>query len=76
MLSILGDPDSNGIIPISADYSMYHVKAKKDKTHVKAVNVDPNEEKQPSLNVDANTTMAANSVQIYNSLKSVAEVIK
>lgn len=62
-------------VPNSADYDMYYVKAKKDKTHVKAVNVDPNEEKQPSLNVDANT-MAANSVQIYNSLREVAKVIE
>lgn len=66
VVNIIEKPNADKNVPNSADYDMYYVKA---------VNVDPNEEKQPSLNVDANT-MAANSVQIYNSLKSVAEVIK
>ena len=75
VINIIEKSNADKNVPNSADYYMYYVKAKKDKTHVKAVNVDPNEEKQLSLNVDANT-MAANSVQIYNSLREVAKVIK
>lgn len=69
----IGDSYSNGIIPISADYSMYHVKGKNN-IHVKAINVDPNDENPWLLN-DAYIE-AANSVQIYNSLKEVAKVIE
>lgn len=68
----IGDPNSNGIIPVSADYNMYHVKDRNN-VHVKAINVDPNDE-DPFLLSDA-YIKAANSVQIYNSLKEVAEVI-
>lgn len=75
VVNIIEKSNADKNVPNSADYDMYYVKAKKDKTHVKAVNVDPNEEKQLSLNADANT-MAANSVQIYNSLKEVAKVIE
>ena len=75
VVNIIEKSNADKNVPNSADYDMYYVKAKKDKTHVKAVNVDPNEEKQLSLNPDANT-MAANSVQIYNSLKEVAKVIE
>lgn len=70
----IGDPDSNGIIPISADYSMYHVKDKNWSIRVKAVNVDPRDENMFMLG-DA-YVKAANSVQIYNSLREVAKVIE
>ena len=68
------DSDSNGTIPISADYNMYHVKGKDGSIRVKAVNVDPQDENPWLLN-DAYIE-AANSVQIYNSLRKVAKVIK
>lgn len=66
--------DSNGTIPVSADYNMYHVKGKDGSIHVRAINVDPRDENPWSLN-DAYIE-AANSVQIYNSLKEVAKVIE
>lgn len=66
--------DSNGTIPISADYNMYHVKGKDGSIRVKAINVDPQDENPWLLN-DAYIE-AANSVQIYNSLKEVAKVIE
>lgn len=70
----ISDSDSNGTIPISADYNMYHVKGKDGSIRVKAINVDPQDENPWLLN-DAYIE-AANSVQIYNSLKEVAEVIE
>lgn len=70
----ISDSDSNGTIPISADYNMYHVKGKDGSIRVKAINVDP-EDENPWLLNDA-YIKAANSVQIYNSLKEVAKVIK
>ena len=70
----ISDSDSNGTIPISADYNMYHVKGKDGSIRVKAINVDPQDE-DPWLLNDAYIE-AANSVQIYNSLKEVAKVIE
>lgn len=66
-------------VSISSDYNMYHVKDKDGAIHVKAVNVDPRDSdnlfaelffERPKLD------SIANSVQIYNSLREVAKVIK
>lgn len=76
IVTILGNSPSypnDGKIQSSPDYDMYYVKAKKEKTHVKAVNIDPNKEEDQFWESDC--VKVANSVQIYNSLKEVAEAI-
>lgn len=77
IVTILGNPPSSpndGKIPNSPDYDMYYVKAKKEKTHVKTVNIDPYKEEDQFWESDY--VKVANSVQIYNSLREVAKVIK
>lgn len=66
-------------VSISSDYNMYHVKDKDGAIHVKAVNVDPRDSDNifwEPIFEQSKIDSIANSVQIYNSLKSVAEVIK
>lgn len=66
-------------VSADTDYNMYHVKDKDGAIHVKAVNVDPRDSDNPLVELffeQSKIDSIANSVQIYNSLKEVAEVIK
>ena len=66
-------------VSVDTDYNMYHVKDKDGAIHVKAVNVDPRDSDDifgEFIFERSKIDSIANSVQIYNSLKSVAEVIK
>ena len=66
-------------VSVDTDYNMYHVKDKDGAIHVKAVNVDPRDSDNLLAELffeRSKIDSIANSVQIYNSLKSVAEVIK
>lgn len=66
-------------VSISSDYNMYHVKDKDGAIHVKAVNVDPRDSDNLFAELffeKSKLDSIANSVQIYNSLKEVAKVIK
>lgn len=66
-------------VSISSDYNMYHVKDKDGAIHVKAVNVDPRDSNNlfaEFIFEQSKIDSIANSVQIYNSLKEVAKVIK
>lgn len=67
-------------ISYSSDYNMYYIKVKPWRTYVEAVNVDPRKElsiaciwETPFKN---SCNVAANSVQIYNTLRGVAKAIK
>lgn len=66
-------------VSMSSDYNMYHVKDKDGAIHVKAVNVDPRDSDNLFTELffeRSKIDSIANSVQIYNSLKEVAKVIK
>lgn len=77
--SIVDEITGSGDVSADTGYNMYHVKDEDGTIHVKAVNVDPRD----SDNVfwefifeQSKINSIANSVQIYNSLKEVAEVIE
>lgn len=61
----------NSPLPASSDYNMFHVTNKNGDLHIKAVNIDPQD-----TGFFGDYKKVANSVQIYNTLRGVAETIK
>lgn len=77
--SIVDTITGGDVVSADTDYNMYHVKDKYGAIHVKAVNVDPRDSDNTfweSILEQSKIDSIANSVQIYNSLKEVAKVIK
>lgn len=78
-INIIYSITGGSVVSADADYNMYHVKIKDGSIHIKAVNVDPRNSDDTFWDFifkHSRIYSIANSVQIYNSLKSVAEVIK
>ena len=77
--SIVDTITGGDVVSADTDYNMYHVKDKDGAIHVKAVNVDPRDSDNLFAELffeQSKVNSIANSVQIYNSLKEVAKVIK
>lgn len=79
-VSIVDTITGSGDVSADTDYNMYHVVTSEDGTiDVKAVNVDPRDSDNTFFELifdPSKLDSIANSVQIYNSLKEVAKVIK
>lgn len=77
-VDIVDEITSGNVVSTDTDYNMYHAKDKDGSIHVKAVNVDPRNSDDAfwdSIFNQSRLNSIANSVQIYNNLKSVAKVI-
>lgn len=78
-INIIDSITGGSVVSADADYNMYHVKIKEGSIHIKAVNVDPRNSDDTFWDFifeHSRIYSIANSVQIYNSLKEVAKVIK
>lgn len=62
------------LVPASSDYAMYHVIDKDNDLRIKSVNVDPGDTNW--WDTDNHNQEIANSIQIYNTLRGVAETIE